>query len=75
MEIISDSESRQILKNDLLREAKRRHTAKLESADSQERERILNHIEKEVEEELRRRGLGGRRRFSSISWLGGELFH
>ncbi len=60
MGIISDRESRQILKNHLIRQARQRYADQLESAGSDEREKIMSQIEGEVEKELRRRGLGGR---------------
>lgn len=58
--IISDSESRQILKNHLLRQARQSYQARLESADSQERQKIMSQIEREVEKELRRRERRGK---------------
>ncbi len=72
--IISDSESRQILKNDLMREARQRYDAQLESADPEERQKIMNRIEGEVEEELRRRERG-RRFLSRIFSEGDGLLH
>lgn len=69
MAIISDRESRQILKNDLIRQARQRYADQLESAGSEERDKIMCQIEAEVEKELRRRGLGGRRRFLTDTGL------
>ena len=76
MRIISDSQSRQILKNDLMREARQKHAAQLEAADSVERRKIMQKIEAEVEKELRRRGMSRRRKLlSDVFDEGGGLLH
>ncbi len=76
MRIISDSEARQILKRDLKRQAQERHAAQLESADSEERQGIMDQIEREVEKELRQRGLGKKRGFfSGLLYPGDGLLH
>ena len=58
MRIISNSEARQILKNDLKRRAVEKHAAQLQSADPEERQRIMAKIDHDVEKELRSRRWG-----------------
>ena len=58
MRIISNSEARQILKNDLKRRAVERHAAQLQSADREEGQRIMAKIDRDVEKELRSRCRG-----------------
>ncbi len=76
MKIISEAESRQILKNDLIRQAREKFAAQLESADAEERQRIMGQIERDAEEELRRRDPKRKRTFLSRMFSGGEdLLH
>ncbi len=72
MRIISDSEARQILKRELMRQAEERDAAQLEAAGPAERQRIMGQIEREVEKELRHRGLGKKRGFFSALLYPGD---
>ncbi len=75
MGIISDSEARQILKRELMRQAQERDAAQLEAAGAAERQKIVDQIEREVEKELRHRGLGKKRFFSGLPYPRDGLLH
>ncbi len=54
-EIISRAESLQILKNDLRKAALGKRAAELQAADAEKREKILAEIDRDIQEEVRRR--------------------
>ena len=58
MRIISNSQARQILKNDLKRRAVERQAAQLQSADPEERQALMAKIDHDVEKEMRSRRWG-----------------
>ena len=53
--IISRAESLQILKNDLRKAALEKHAAELAKATSEDRQKMLAQIDRDIEKELRRR--------------------
>jgi hypothetical protein len=53
--IISRGESMRILANDLRKTALQSHAAELSKATAEERQRILERIEQDIQKELRRR--------------------
>jgi hypothetical protein len=53
--IISRAESLQILKNDLRKAALEKHAAELAEATAEDRQKMMAHIDREIEKELRRR--------------------
>ena len=53
--IISRAESLQILKNDLRKAALEKHAAELAQATAEDRQKMLAQIDRDIEEELRRR--------------------
>jgi hypothetical protein len=53
--IISRAESLQILKNDLRKAALAKHAAQLAKATTEDRQKMLAQIDRDIEKELRRR--------------------
>jgi hypothetical protein len=60
MKIISSKESRQILRNLYRKEAMEKRAAELRHANGEERARLLQQIEREVEERLRGQTVSGK---------------
>jgi len=58
--IISRQESQQILRNLYRKEALEKHATALNSADPQERARLLEQIEREVEQRVRKQKTSAR---------------
>ena len=65
--IISRAEALQILENDLLRLARERHAPELQAASPEKRKELMAQIEREVQEELRRRRL--KRGYPGALWF------
>lgn len=55
--IISDSQALQILKNDLRRLALEQHAGELNDATPERRAAIMEQIDRDIQEELRKRAL------------------
>ncbi len=55
--IISDGEALQILKNDLRKAALEKHAAELNNATPERRLEIFAQIDKDIQQELRKRGV------------------
>ena len=55
--IISNSQARQILKNDLRRLALQKHAAELKDATPERRSEIMAQIDREIQKELRKRAI------------------
>ena len=53
--IISDSQARQILKNDLRRRALEQRAAELNAATPERRSQIMAEIDRDIQKELRKR--------------------
>jgi hypothetical protein len=60
MKVISHQESRQILRNLYRKEAVEKHAAELRHAKAEERARLLQQIERDVEERLRGQKVSGK---------------
>jgi len=54
-QIISENEALQILRNDLKRRALERHAVELNKGNPQKRAELIAQLDREVQEELRRR--------------------
>ena len=61
------AEALQILENDLLRLARERHAPQLQTATPEKRKELMAQIEREVQEELRRRRL--KRGYPGALWF------
>ena len=60
MKIISSSESQRILRNLYRKDAMEKYAAALSKADPPERARLLEQIEREVEQRMRGQKISGR---------------